>query len=280
MTVKIVRGVKICASGTEVLGEEDRLATSGMPKPPTFTNGMLDPDPNPKGIQNHDPVCRLALSAARYLIPADKNGFHIDGIVLGSMAGCLLSDLDYWHSFQHAQYKSPSPKKFRYTLPSIAIGEVCIAHKILGLNLFITAGEVSGLTALIEAVDWIKRRMDCFYVAAAIDVDGPLLRRIQGLDDAPPFHSAAFFFLLFNDVDQRFANFPEITDTMIDFVSTAPGKPSGLLGNLGMQSLWDKLVEGGQGEQNIFFRSYDGYGAGITLTQSHRMKWQKINNQQ
>lgn len=53
-------------------------------------------------------------------------------IILMNQSSCYLADIAY----QETINDTPSPSKFVYTLPNIAIGEIAIKHKIQGLTSF------------------------------------------------------------------------------------------------------------------------------------------------
>ena len=73
------------------------------------------------------------------------------GICLAARAGSLAADLEFWSGRDAAG--GPSPTLFAYTLPSAAIGEIAIRHRITGPNLCLVGGD----TALREAADWLRR---------------------------------------------------------------------------------------------------------------------------
>src|ERR1700690_3076398 len=81
-----------------------------------------------------DPASQLALLAVESLglnfetLPRDRIG-----ICLAVRAGSLSTDLEYWKGRDAAG--GPSPTLFAYTLPSAAIGEIAIRHRLTGPNL-------------------------------------------------------------------------------------------------------------------------------------------------
>ena len=73
-------------------------------------------------------------------------------ICLAVRAGSLPTDLEYWKGRDAAG--GPSPTLFTYTLPSSAIGEIAIRHRLTGPGLcFVSRGE----ELLAEATDLIGR---------------------------------------------------------------------------------------------------------------------------
>ncbi len=58
------------------------------------------------------------------------------GIVMANSASSLDTDRQHQQALDHPEEVSPSPAVFVYTLPNIAIGEICIRHGITGENAF------------------------------------------------------------------------------------------------------------------------------------------------
>ncbi|MCC6820645.1 MAG: hypothetical protein IT579_07950 [Verrucomicrobia subdivision 3 bacterium] len=81
------------------------------------------------------------------LVPRDRIA-----ICLAVRAGSLPTDLEYWKGRDAAG--GPSPTLFTYTLPSSAIGEIAIRHRLTGPGLCFVSG---GDELLVEATDLIER---------------------------------------------------------------------------------------------------------------------------
>jgi len=100
-----------------------------------------------------DLASRLALLAVESLsakfdtMPRDRIA-----ICLAARAGSLSTDVEYWKG--RALAGGPSPTLFAYTLPSAAIGEIAIRHKLTGPNLCFVGGDAE---LLAEARDLIYR---------------------------------------------------------------------------------------------------------------------------
>ncbi len=100
-----------------------------------------------------DLASRLALLAVESLaskfdtVPRDRIA-----ICLAARAGSLSTDVEYWKG--RALVGGPSPTLFAYTLPSAAIGEIAIRHKLTGPNLCFVGGDAE---LLAEARDLIYR---------------------------------------------------------------------------------------------------------------------------
>ena len=101
---------------------------------------------------------RLDLASQLVLIAVEKLEVNFDaqprdrtGICLGAQAGSLAADFEFWRG--RAAAGGPSPTLFAYTLPSAAIGEIAIRHRITGPNLCLIGGDA----VLSEAGDWLRR---------------------------------------------------------------------------------------------------------------------------
>jgi len=73
-------------------------------------------------------------------------------ICLTAHAGSLSTDVEYWQGSDGAG--GPSPTLFAYTLPSAAIGEIAIRHRLTGPDLCFVGGDD---LVLSEASDLIRR---------------------------------------------------------------------------------------------------------------------------
>ena len=86
------------------------------------------------------------------------------------MLGSLEVDLQYEHTRLAGH---PSPALFVYTLPSMFQGEVAILHRLRGRCTLLSAGRLSGLTALATAARWIEKGRAAHVLAIAADAGGP-----------------------------------------------------------------------------------------------------------
>jgi len=100
-----------------------------------------------------DRTCQLALLAVEPLATQFESCARDRlAIVLAARAGSLPTDVEYWHG--HDNPGGPSPTLFTYTLPSAAIGELAIRHRLTGPNLCWVG---DGQDVLPEAADLIRR---------------------------------------------------------------------------------------------------------------------------
>jgi len=75
-------------------------------------------------------------------------------MVMGTMGGCYGADLDFYRGT--IQGDGPSPTMFAYTLPTIALGEIAIRHRLGGASYCFMAGADSGVLALWESAKLLE----------------------------------------------------------------------------------------------------------------------------
>jgi 3-oxoacyl-(acyl-carrier-protein) synthase len=102
---------------------------------------------------------RLDLSSQLALLAVELLGIDFEkfprdrvAICLASRAGSLSTDFDFWQG--RDAIGGPSPTLFAYTLPSAAIGEIAIRHRLTGPNLCFVDDDKM---LLPEATDLIRR---------------------------------------------------------------------------------------------------------------------------
>lgn len=106
----------------------------------------------PSRFARMDLMCRLAFMAAELL----EAGFDLmdpslrehTGVCLETRAGSLASDVQF--------LQTPRPSVFTYTLPSTAVGELCIRYRLKGPILCLVSPNAGGPTALAEGADWLR----------------------------------------------------------------------------------------------------------------------------
>ena len=83
-----------------------------------------------------DGLCKLALLGSETLLTPELKSKYADdeiAILLSNSHSSLQSDSEHYQKFSNG---TASPAIFVYTLPNIAIGEICIRHKLLGESNF------------------------------------------------------------------------------------------------------------------------------------------------
>jgi 3-oxoacyl-(acyl-carrier-protein) synthase len=93
-----------------------------------------------------DALSRLALMAVEALGVEFQDKDEV-GVVLETHYGSLLADRQF--------LRTNSPSVFTYTLPSTAIGEICIRHKLRGPVLCLMTETGDGRQALEQAQAWL-----------------------------------------------------------------------------------------------------------------------------
>jgi hypothetical protein len=199
MTARVLAYARISPAGLLTLlnGEVSRKAWSELTGdgpgsfgiPPLKARWFFD-EPYPK-FGRMDPLCKLGVAVSQLLAPALK-GLPGDDVAMvgGTQLGCLEVDAQFEKS---RQLGTPSPALFVYTLPSMFLGEIAIAHRLRGRCTLLSAGALSGLTALATAVRWIEKGRAKYVLAVAADAAGPAA---QALDAANKAQSAAAAWLI------------------------------------------------------------------------------------
>ncbi|MCX7805742.1 MAG: hypothetical protein N3A38_11215, partial [Planctomycetota bacterium] len=105
-----------------------------------------------------DPLCKVAVSAVE-LLGADFAGMSAESkartaVFLGTSAGCVTTDVAYWRS--RKEPGGPSPALFTYTLPSMAIGEICIRFRLTGPDMCLMLDGTDDRPLLAEAADCLE----------------------------------------------------------------------------------------------------------------------------
>jgi 3-oxoacyl-(acyl-carrier-protein) synthase len=113
-----------------------------------------------------DALSRLALMAVELLGAAFAERDAV-GVVLETQTGSLLADRQF--------LRTRSPSVFTYTLPSTAIGEICIRHKLRGPVLCLLTETGDGRQALAQAQVWLQtgEATSCLCLCADAPGDRP-----------------------------------------------------------------------------------------------------------
>lgn len=137
---------------------------------------------------------RLDLLSQVALLAVENLGINFDslprervGICLAAGAGSLSTDVDYWNGRDNTG--GPSPTLFAYTLPSAAVGEIAIRHRLTGPNLCFVGGDDA---AMSEAREWLRSgTVDaCLCVSSNVVTEA-----VSKLTGVPPAANARAWFL-------------------------------------------------------------------------------------
>jgi len=112
-------------------------------------------------------------------------------VLLAARASSLATDVEYWKGRDGAG--GPSPTLFTYTLPSAALGEIAIRHRLTGPGLCFVGGSDELVT---EATDLLGRGEADACVCVIADVVSPALAEMIS---APPAATARAFFVCSGD---------------------------------------------------------------------------------
>lgn len=129
---------------------------------------------------------RMDLSSQLSLLAVEPFAAHFDSfardriaIVLAARAGSLPTDVEYWKG--RDAVGGLSPTLFTYTLPSAAIGEIAIRHRLTGPNLCFVGDSQD---VLPEAAELLNLREVDACVCVFTQVVSPALTNIISLPEA------------------------------------------------------------------------------------------------
>jgi 3-oxoacyl-(acyl-carrier-protein) synthase len=130
---------------------------------------------------------RLALLAVE-LLGVDFGKFSRDrvAICLAASAGSLSTDFDFWTGRDGVG--GPSPTLFAYTLPSAALGEITIRHRLTGPNLCFVGDDKM---LLPEATDLLRRSEADACVCVFCQIISPVMAKM--IQSSPAANASAFF---------------------------------------------------------------------------------------
>ena len=146
------------------------------------TNSVAAPDLNASVVRSIPRFGRMDLTSQLSLLAVEPFAPHFESmarnriaILLGTRAGSLSTDVSYWAG--RDQPGGLSPTLFTYTLPSAAIGEIAIRHRLTGPNLCLVG---TGLPVLSEAAALLNTgEADACVVVDTQVVSTALTRMIQ-----------------------------------------------------------------------------------------------------
>jgi 3-oxoacyl-(acyl-carrier-protein) synthase len=158
----------------------------------TATNSVTDADlPNARLGQRFG---RMDLTSQLALLAVEPLAEHLAtlardriALILAAQTSSLSTDAEYWKGRDNPG--GPSPTLFTYTLPSAAIGEIAIRHRLTGPNLCFVGGSND---VLPEAADLIRRGEAVGCVCVYVNVISPAL---AGFIHRPPTARAGALFL-------------------------------------------------------------------------------------
>jgi 3-oxoacyl-(acyl-carrier-protein) synthase len=136
---------------------------------------------------------RLDLSSQLALLAVESFAIQFEkfpreriAICLAAKAGSLSTDFDFWQG--RDAVGGPSPTLFAYTLPSAAIGEIAIRHRLTGPGLCFVGDDK---IILPEAADLLRRGEADACVCVFCDVVSPAVAKM--IQASPAARACAFF---------------------------------------------------------------------------------------
>jgi len=127
-----------------------------------------------------DPLAKLALLGAHQILPEPSE--PSTALLLANSRSSCESDRRHQASIADRLDYLPSPSVFAYTLPNIALGEICIKQGFKGPNLFF----------LLPRPDW-DFMLD--YAADLLETSPAKTCLIGWVDVALPEYEAAFYYV-------------------------------------------------------------------------------------
>lgn len=128
---------------------------------------------------------RMDLSSQLALLAVEPLAAHFDttardriAVILAARAGSLPTDVTYWEGRDGGGGLSPT--LFTYTLPSAAIGEIAIRHRLTGPNLCLIGDD---LQLIAEAKDLLRRDEADACVCVFVEVVSPPLTKWIGTEE-------------------------------------------------------------------------------------------------
>ncbi len=124
-----------------------------------------------------DLMSQLALLAVEPFAPQFESiARERIAICLVARSSSLATDVEYWKGRDNTG--GPSPTLFTYTLPSAALGEIAIRHRITGPPLCFVGG---GDDVMAEAMNLLKSGAADGCVCVDVNVVSPALSELIGL---------------------------------------------------------------------------------------------------
>jgi hypothetical protein len=125
------------------------------------------------------------------------------GIVLSNSSASLDTDIAHNETIKDRSSYFPSPSVFVYTLPNIAIGEVCIKNKIKGENAFLISEAFDGKLLFDYVNELFKsKRVEaclCGWVEVMANNCNAMVALVENTGAALDGRSSGFEPMLFNE---------------------------------------------------------------------------------
>jgi hypothetical protein len=127
----------------------------------------------PERLGRADRLCHLSLLAAYRALGEPPASSRPIAVVFGSALASLVTNVRYYDKIQKRGMRLADPKRFPYTAPNAAAGEVAIGFGLIGPNVSLTSGFASGLEAVAVAARFVARGRAPAALAVAADAWSP-----------------------------------------------------------------------------------------------------------
>lgn len=139
----------------------------------------------PERLARTDRVCHLALLASFRALGRPPEAQRPIAVVYGSALASLVTNVRYYEKIQKRGVRLADPKRFPYTAPNAAAGEVAIAFGLVGPNVSLTSGCASGVEALAVAARLVARGRAPAALAVAADAWSDEIGQVLALAAVP-----------------------------------------------------------------------------------------------
>jgi len=161
-------GIETETTAGEAFAEVPEVLSEVVVRPARFDVAALFSTP-PDRLARMDRICHLSLAAAK--IALDRAGPPLPGpvaVVVESGLATIGTNDAYFRKLLRRGPRGVDPKRFPYTSPNAAAGEIAIAFGLDGPNLAIPGGFTGGLVALSTADGLLRAgRAACAVVVGA-----------------------------------------------------------------------------------------------------------------
>lgn len=156
-----------------------------------------------------------ARGAIQASAPASQEWSQTD-VLLGTATGSEAADLDFLQGVEDRGSGFGSPSTFVYTLATAAPAELALALGLRGTLATLTAGSISGLTAVVSAANHVGEGRSRACITGGVELPGKLrLTSAEG-------ELAALFLL---EPSATVGRWPSITDAELGFGPSSLGEP-------------------------------------------------------
>jgi hypothetical protein len=152
--------------------------------------------------------------------PPPPDPAHTD-LLVGTASGSAAADLDFFQGLQERGSGFGSPSTFVYTLATAGPAEVSLALGLRGSLATLTAGSISGLSAVARAAKHVSEGRSRACITGGVELAGPGRQALRGEPEA----EIAALFLLESSPDP--GRCPSLGDAELGFDPEPPANVAG-----------------------------------------------------